>query len=179
MASDAYIAAVYRPDLTFSLNSIAQVTQPTKTDVAELSKAIPYALATKHQVLKFVALDVSTPFIAVIIDASFANNSDRSSQFGVLINLTDEQQNCNVIHYTSSKSQRIARSALEAQLFALVNGFDPVCTLRLAINNILNRQVPLKLFTDSKSLFDGIVGLNFTNEKRLLIDLQMLRQAYE
>lgn len=123
--------------------------------------------------MKFIALDVSIAFIAIFIDASFANNSDCFSQLCVLVTLMDGQQNCNIIHYNSFKYRRIARSALAAELFALVNGFDTASTLRLVINDISNRQVSLKLFTDSKSLFDGTVGLNSTTKKRLLIDLRM------
>lgn len=35
------------------------------------------------------------------------------------------------------------------------------------------------LYTDSKSLHDCIVGINATYEKRILIDLLILRQFYE
>lgn len=37
----------------------------------------------------------------------------------------------------------------------------------------------LTLYTDSKSLFDGLVNIGTTTEKRLLIDLRMMREAYE
>lgn len=49
----------------------------------------------------------------------------------------------------------------------------------MTISNIFGRTIPLSLYTDSKSLHDGIVGLNATTEKRLLIDLRMLRESYE
>lgn len=37
----------------------------------------------------------------------------------------------------------------------------------------------MTLYTDSKSLYDGIIGINSTTEKRLLIDLTVLRETYE
>lgn len=70
-------------------------------------------------------------------------NEDSSSQIGYRIILMEDLQNCNIIYYSSSKSRRIARSALAAELFALVNGFDHSSTMRLAIDDILNCQVPL------------------------------------
>ena len=40
-------------------------------------------------------------------------------------------------------------------------------------------MVPMVIYTDSRSLYDSLVSLNSTTEKRLLIDLHLLRQAYE
>lgn len=91
----------------------------------------------------------------------------------------DQHSRCNTIHYCSSKSKRIARSALTAELFVVVNGFDHSSTMRLAPHDIFGEHVPLKLFTDSKSLYDGIVGINSTSGKRLPIDLRLLRQPYK
>ena len=40
-------------------------------------------------------------------------------------------------------------------------------------------QLPLVLYTNSKSLYNYIVKLGTTQEKRLIVDLMCLRQAYE
>jgi hypothetical protein len=40
-------------------------------------------------------------------------------------------------------------------------------------------QLPLVLYTDSKSLYNYLVKLDTTQEKRLIVDLMYLRQAYE
>ena len=40
-------------------------------------------------------------------------------------------------------------------------------------------QLPLVLYTDLKSLYDCLVKLGTTQEKRLMVDLMCLRQAYE
>ena len=42
----------------------------------------------------------------------------------------------------------------------------------------LGREVPLNMYTDSKSLFDTITKRSQTSEKRLLIDLTAVREAY-
>jgi hypothetical protein len=41
------------------------------------------------------------------------------------------------------------------------------------------QPVPLILCTDSRSLYDCLVKLGTTNEKRLMIDIMSLRQSYE
>lgn len=45
--------------------------------------------------------------------------------------------------------------------------------------NLLQTNIPLILCTDSKSLYDCRVRLGTTQEKRLMIDVMSLRQAYE
>ncbi|CZT44009.1 uncharacterized protein RSE6_04130 [Rhynchosporium secalis] len=52
--------------------------------------------------------------------------------------------------------------------------------LKTTIEQIIEIKVlPLVMITDSKSLYDCVVKLNTTREKRLMIDLICLRQAYE
>lgn len=52
-------------------------------------------------------------------------------------------------------------------------------TMRLTLNAIFGRIMPLHIYRDSKSFYDSIVRINSTTEKRLLIDLRMLRQSCE
>ena len=52
--------------------------------------------------------------------------------------------------------------------------------IKSTIQRILQlEQLPLVLCTDSKSLYDCLVKLGTTQEKRLMVDLMCLRQAYE
>ena len=70
----------------------------------------------------------------------------------------------------------------------MMNGFDTAAALKVlldqlepnaGVNNSLKSAVPMVIYTDSQSLYDSLVSLNTTTEKRLLIDLHLLRQAYE
>ena len=47
------------------------------------------------------------------------------------------------------------------------------------IDRILEIEVPLVVYIDSKSLYECLVKLGTTREKRLMIDVIYLRQAYE
>ena len=138
--------------------------------------------------------------MAVFVDAAFANNRDLSSQIGFIIALMDDEGAANIVHYSSQKSKRVTRSALAAELYAMMNGFDTAAALKVSLDQLdLNEDaaakrygtavagsddlpraaVPMVIYTDSRSLYDGLVSLNTTTEKRLLIDLHLLRQAYE
>lgn len=178
-ARGSYISSVCRPDLTFAFSIASQVTTPTTQDAKTLNRAISACISTPNFGLKFVPLDPATIVMAVFADASFATNKDSTSQLGYLITLMDEHGKTNIIHYGSIKAKRVARSVLAAELFSMVHAFDISTTMRLTLNMVFNRLVPLKLYTDSKSLYDSLVRINSTTEKRLLVDLHMLRQSYE
>ena len=116
----------------------------------------------------------------IFTDASFANNKDLSSQIGYVIVLTDRNYSANIIYWSSIKYKRVTRSVLASELYGLAYGFDIGATIKSTIQNILQlEQLPLVLCTDSKSLYDCLVKLGTTQEKRLMVDLMCLRQAYE
>jgi len=51
--------------------------------------------------------------------------------------------------------------------------------VKSTIDKALEIEVPLVVYTDSKSLYEYLVKLGTTREKRLIIDVMCLRQAYE
>ena len=61
----------------------------------------------------------------------------------------------------------------------MAHGFDLTITIKTAIDAMLEQPMPLTIYTDSKSLYDSLVSLNTVTEKRLLIDLRVLRESYE
>lgn len=115
------------------------------------------------------------------MDASFANNPDQSSQIGYVIVMTDKHSNANILHWTSVKCKRVPRSVLASELYAMALGFDVATALKSTLDQmkVSPRPIPLVICTDSKSLYDCLVKLGTTQEKRLMIDLMCIRQSYE
>ncbi len=61
-------------------------------------------------------------------------------------------------------------------------GFDSACVLKDTLDKIFNKDekgIPLIICIDSFSLYECLVKLGTTREKRLMIDLMSIRQAYE
>jgi hypothetical protein len=58
-------------------------------------------------------------------------------------------------------------------------GFDISAFAKSTIDKVLGIDLPLVLCTDSKLLYECLVKLGITQEKRLMIDIMCLRQAYE
>ena len=61
----------------------------------------------------------------------------------------------------------------------MAHGFNIRALVKFTIDKILGIDLPLVLCTDSRSLYDCLVKLGTTHEKRLIIDIICLRQAYE
>lgn len=144
-----------------------------------LNKRIEWQMNNPTRGLKYVTLDKESTQLLVFTDSFFANNIDTSSQIGFIIVLVDKNKKANLIHWSSIKCKRITRSVLAAELYGIVHGFDIGVAIKLTLDMILSTTVPLILCTDSKSLYECLVKLGTTQEKRLTVDLMSLRKSYE
>jgi hypothetical protein len=61
----------------------------------------------------------------------------------------------------------------------MAHGFDMGASVKSTVDRALQIDLPLVVCTDSKSLYECLVKLGTTQEKRLMIDVMCLRQAYE
>ena len=123
----------------------------------------------------------------VFVDGSFANNKDLSSQLGfvlILVNKSKDTDNTftirsNLIYYNSIKYKRIIRSVLAYEIYGIVNGFDigiaVTTTVRIIVERLGLPTIPLVIYTDSYSLYECLIKLGITKEKRLIIDIMALR----
>jgi hypothetical protein len=181
-ARGAYISSVCQPQVAFGLSYAAQSTDqiPSKDDINQLNKCLQWQLDNQSKGLKFVQLDINKLRFVVFTDSSFANNKDYSSQIGYIIVLADDKH-CNLIHWSSVKCRRITRSVIASELYGMAHGFDSACVLKDTLDKFFNRKegIPLIVCIDSFSLYECLVKLGTTREKRLMIDLMCIRQAYE
>jgi hypothetical protein len=178
-ARGAYIATVCQPEATFDLSFAAQTTNPREDNVKALNTRLQWQINNKAKRLSFVELDAESLRLVVFTDASFANNFDFASQIGFVITLTDANSKANIIHWSSIKCKRVTRSVLASELYAMAHGFDVGAAVNATLEKILQQPIPMVLCTDSKSLYDCLVKLGTTYEKRLMVDLMCLRQSYE
>ena len=140
--------------------------------------------------LRYISLALPQAKIFVFVDGSFANNQDLSSQIGYVVTIGTETSyddsftwNGNIIGYSSTKCKRVTRAVLASELYSMVAGADAAISFSTTFARICRQleidNFPVVLCTDSFSLYECLVKLGTTKEKRLMIDIMALRQSYE
>jgi hypothetical protein len=138
----------------------------------------------------YIALDLNICKLFVFANGSFANNKDLSFQVGFLILLANEMRGSsffelagNIVHWSSIKCKRVTRSVLASEIYGMMNGVNTgiilAIILRLITDQLCLPEIPLIICTNSYLLYECIVKLGITQEKRLMIDVMFLRQSYE
>jgi hypothetical protein len=190
-ARGSYIASICQPEATFDMSAAAQhQTEPTKEEIARLNKRIQWQISNIERGLRFIPIDLPTAKPFVFVDGSFANNKDLSSQIGYEIFIANEKategsftMTGNIIHWSSTKCKRVTRSVLASEIYAMTSGVDMGIAVNTTMGMIMAKlnlpSIPLVVCTDSFSLYECLVKLGTTKEKRLMIDIMALRQSYE
>jgi hypothetical protein len=144
--------------------------------------------------IKYIALDLECTKLFVFVDGSFANNKDFSSQISYLIIIANETKTIstgtdeftikgNLIYYSFTKTKRVTRSVLASEIYGIVGGVDIAIVINTTIKMITEQlgflQTLIVVCTNSYSLYECLVKLGSTQEKRLMIDIIALRQSYE
>lgn len=172
-----------RPDCLFEVFQLTQLTKELfevdrRTIVKRINKLIIYA--KKNNVcIRFVKLDPSSFEIIGFSDASFAGTRDFTSQLGYIIFVSDKSGSVIPMLYKSYKARRVTRSVMGAEMIAFSDTFDAAFTLRKELEYLQSgTQIPIKLLTDSKNLFDVISKGTRTSEKRLMLDVACAREGF-
>jgi hypothetical protein len=77
------------------------------------------------------------------------------------------------------KTRRVTRSILAGELIAFAEAFDRSFVLKSDLEDMLNVKIPIRMYTDSQSLFDVISKGSMTAERRLQIDIALAREGFD
>jgi hypothetical protein len=72
------------------------------------------------------------------------------------------------------KYKRVTRSVLAFKLYSIAYSFNIGSLVKSIIDKALEIEVPLVVYIDSKSLYEYLVKLGTTREKRLIINIMYL-----
>lgn len=190
-ARGAYLASICQPEACFDLSSAAQHQDPTSEDIAALNRRIQWQIDHQDRGLTFLPMDLTAARLYVFVDGSFANNRDLTSQLGFALILGTEKPleegqfkiTGNLLHFSSTKCKRVTRSVLASEIYGMVAGVDIALALTSTLEAIVRHvglpSIPTIVCTDSYSLYECLVKLGTTKEKRLMIDILALRESYE
>ena len=173
-----------RPDVTCAVAQAAQVTEDLfnldpKKHCKGLNPVVGHILTTTDQALKFPKLDHSRLRLQVYSDASYGNNLDGSSQLGYVIFLADDKDKSQPLFWSSHKSKRVSRSVFGSETMAFADAFDMAFAMKNDFCKMTSLDIPIVMLTDSLSLFDVITKAKITSERRLMIDVKVVKDAYQ
>ncbi|KAF1964357.1 hypothetical protein BU23DRAFT_585612 [Bimuria novae-zelandiae CBS 107.79] len=122
--------------------------------------------------LRYIPITLINAKLIVFVDSSFTNNKDLSSQLGFILMLINKSTNSNntfticgnIIHYSLIKCKRVTQSILASKIYGII-----------IIERLSLPAVPLVIYIDSYSLYECLVKLRITKEKRLIINIIALR----
>ena len=174
-----YFASCTRPDLCTAVQLMAsEVSQPKPSTFKKMKDIIKRCHETKDVGLKFVPQDINSLRLALFTDASFANTAKLKSQIGFVLVLVDGNGTANLLPYRSTASNRVTRSIMAAELLALVHGFDNGYILQNMLQEFLGKRIPLEAYVESRTVFNVVAKNGPTLEKRLQIDVFVLRESH-
>lgn len=153
-----------RPEIASTVNILSQCTETNfREKIMLYNKTVLSIQQNTKCGLTMKKLDLPSLHTKVFSDSAFENSVDLSSQLSFIILLCDKFDSWNVVHFSSQKCRQIVRSILDAEVYAFADAFDASYNIK-DLEHILGKTIGLKMFTDSKSLFDIIIKRSGTTE---------------
>lgn len=173
-----YVGVMTRPDICSQIQLLSNGnSDPTDEDIKRLNKTVKWCKKTSDIGLNYVPLDLESTKLVLFTDASFANARNHKSQLGFIVAMVDDKMNTNIVHFGSTRCQRVTRSVMAAEIHALLYGFDNAIIVQNLLHDVTGTLYSIDGLVDSKTLFNVVAKDGKTLEKRLQIDVHSIRES--
>lgn len=173
-----WLATQTRPDILFDCCSL--MSSVSSATVGELHKANKCLNKVKNNDVQLVFQkldDVKNVEFKVFSDASFNNLIGGGSQGGFVIFLCSNEGILNPIHWQSNRLQRVVKSTFAAETLAFTDAAESAFWLKTVYEEIIpSAKCRISCFTDNKSLHQSVYSTTVLKDKRLQVDLAVLRE---
>ena len=185
-----WLSLLTRPDLSFEVNSISSLVTDGSTNLVNaINLIIKKAKKVKYE-LKFVRLgELSDLVVKVFADASFCNQDEktRSTEGRVVMLANRNNKAVNIVSWKTKKIPRVCRSVKAAETRALEEAIDDAVNLARIIHEIYKGQVdlkhpdqvPVKAYSDSKSLWESLHNSRQCEEKMLRCSIAGMKELLD
>ena len=172
-----WMATHTRPDIAFDVGELSMsISKATVSDMLRLGKVIGRVKSDpiRLYIPRMSALDEC--HLECFADASFANMQGNASQGGYIVFLCDNFQGKCPIFWQSKKIRRVVKSTLAAEALALLDGASTAVYLAKIIQEMSDcGNIPIKCFVDNRSLVDALSSYKLVDDRRLRIDISVLK----
>ena len=177
-----WVTTQSRPDMAFENCMIGNSTsKATVRDIYSANRALR-RLRDNEQNLFFPRLSLDSLCLVGFCDASFANLPDNGSQGAFIIFLVDGKGLYCPIAWQSRRIRRVVNSTIAAECLSAVEAAETCAYLSKNISELLckgSKTVPIYILSDNKSLVDHLHSTTSVENKRLRIDICVLRDMFQ
>jgi len=171
-----------RPDQAFQMIDLStKLKQATVGDLVRATKIVNGLKDIKSTVF-FPNLNKNPSEWEIIVftDASLGNiNGGVGSTGSHIVWIIDKTGSCCPIAWQTHKIKRVVRSTIAAEALSLTEGLETAFYYRKMIEDILRLQpgtIPIKAYTDNKSVLEAISSTKLVDDKRLRVDIAGIRE---
>ena len=178
-----WLAGITRPEVSFSVSEISsRIGSATVADIFAVNRTIKFVKNTTGYI-KIPNLDLKTLKIIAFSDSSFNNLNNGNSQGAYIVFMSDINNSCCPISWSSNKVKRVVRSTLAAETLAFTEAADSAYFIRELLQEVLcvpsSPNIPISSVTDSQSLFETLGTSNQISDRRLRVEVSALREMIE
>ena len=169
-----------RPDIAYDNCIVGNSLQsPTVKDIVYANKIIGKLNSADASLLFYAGLDLSKCSIVSFCDASFGNLPNGGSQGAFITFLVDSNGTYCPISWQSRRIKRVVKSTVAAECLAAIESAESsvlLCTIfREMCSRRDNSSVNVVIFCDNRNLVDSVHSTTSIEDRRLMIDVCVLR----
>ena len=170
-----------RPDLAYDNCIIGNSLQsPAVKDIVYANKIVRKLNCADASLFFHAGLDFSKCSIVSFCDASFGNLPNGGSQGAFITFLVDRNGTYSPISWQSRRIKRVVKSTLAAECLAAIESAESCVLLCTIFKELLSCQansssIDVIVFCDNRNLVDSVHSTTSIEDRRLLIDVCVLR----
>ena len=192
-----WLAKTSRPDLSFEVSLIQQSLNAATMETVKIANQMVRRARQISYELKIPGIDLSSPSILEISDASPGKMPRSGSQGGFCIFVTtpavcEAQSPVGIVSWLSHRLKRVARSSLATEGMALCESVEHGEYVRACLAEMLDPNfnfrkwedaaswISLVTGTDCKSVYDNVTAERGLSKDRMFaLDLAQLKETFE
>lgn len=167
-----------RPDMSFENCMIGNsISKATVRDIYSANRALR-RLRENEVSLFFPRLMLRKCVLVGFCDSSYANLPDGGSQGAYIIFLADSMGSYCPIAWQSRRIRRVVHSTIAAECLSAVEVAETCAFLNKSMQELIGKDpqdIPVHIFSDNKSLVDNLHTTTSVEDRRLRIDICVLR----
>lgn len=172
-----WISTQTRPDISFDVCELSQLfNRASVGDMVRVNKVIQRVKTDAVKLVYPRLSSLSECYFECYSDASFGNLSDSGSQGGYIIFISDGTGVRCPISWQSRKLKRVVKSTLAAETLALLDCAEAAVYLSSILAELtLRDRFNIRCYVDNKSLVESLNSCKLVDDKRLRIDMAVLK----